>query len=336
MAVNIKHSKLSVTWLESDAGTNDVLPPVISGNIPMDRPMISRGHAVPTGLNGVWETSRDHLASDVTDRFVRIAQRIGQQQPGVAQDEARDETRILGAQFAFPGQLKPETETTAPLYPEGDIAPTYATPWGSFTPERMLDRVQQIITAAMTCYLELAQVVTPRFGDTLGRRGLMPAEFYGNISYHPHRERGAFEFPGPIEPGIRWLLKPTGTPSPDGRRPGVKTVSLTLNDEARVQEIDDDRDTLYGSFRAYVEAYPPYEAFAPNFSTHSWSLRHAERQTSDQTRIVMAVERPHRSRVGRRTLSDESLTLEKTKNPDQLHTPHSARKCGPRRAGATH
>ena len=132
-----------------------------------------------------------------------------------------------------------------------------------------LDRVQQVITAAMTCYLELAQAVTPRFGDTLGHRGLMPAEFYGNISHHPHRDRSPFEFPGPSDPGIRWLLKPTGTPSPDGRRPGANTVSLTLNDETRVQEIDDERDTLYRSFRAYVEAYPPYEPFAPSFSTHS-------------------------------------------------------------------
>ncbi|WP_172652651.1 hypothetical protein [Rhodococcus opacus] len=269
VAVNIRHFKMHVTWLVSDCGTNEVLPPVISGSFPTDRTMISRGHAIPSGLNWVWETSRDHLANDLTDHFVQIAQRIGQQHPGVAQDEARDEARVRSTQFALPGRSEPDTEPIAPLYPEGDIEPTYSTPWRSFTPERMLDRVQQVITAAMTCYLELAQAVTPRFGDTLGHRGLMPAEFYGNVSHHPHRERSAFEFPGPGEPGIRWLLKPIGTPSPDGRRPGANTVSLTLNDETRVQEIDDERDALYGSFRAYVEAYPPYEPFAPSFSTHS-------------------------------------------------------------------
>ncbi|SEM03546.1 hypothetical protein [Rhodococcus maanshanensis] len=269
VAVNIDCSKLAVSWMVSDVGTNDVLPSVISGNLPMDRSRVSRSHAVPTGLNWVWEISRDHLADDVAQRFLGIALRIGQQQPGVVQREVHDGTRIRNAQFALPGQLEADPEAIAPLYPEGDIAPTYATPWWSFTPERMLDRVQQVITAAMTCYLELAETVTPRFGDTLGHRGLMPAEFYGNVSHDPTRERSPFEFPGLDEPGIRWLLKPTGTPSPDGRRPGFNTVSLTLNDEARIKEIDDDRDALYSSFRAYVEAYPPYEAFAPNFSTHS-------------------------------------------------------------------
>ncbi|BDT91472.1 hypothetical protein IFM12275_14480 [Nocardia sputorum] len=118
----------------------------------------------------------------------------------------------------------------------------------------------------MRCYRQLCETLAPRFGDTLGHRALMPVQFYGNIGYHPDRKKGPFDYPGPPEPGLSWMLKPTGTITRDGRRRGSDSVSLTLNNDNRVSEIRDDRDTLYRGYVDYFKAQPALEPFKPSFS----------------------------------------------------------------------
>lgn len=268
VAVDIEH-QLRVAWLVSKGHSGDHLPPVISAqHLPRDRTVVYRGHVIPTGLNWVWQVSRNHLAGDLTDRFVALAQRIGVEHPGVAQQEAKEAFGPGLAAFPWFHDSASRSPSSTALYPLADIRPTQELQWGAFKPETMLERARQIFSAAMACYCELAATVAPRFEDTLGHRGLMPVQFYGDVFYDPHRERAAFDFPGPDEPAISWLLKPIGRPAPDGRRTGGNAVSLTLNDDARADEIKDDRDVLYGSFREYLEAYPAYEPFATSFATH--------------------------------------------------------------------
>lgn len=269
VAVDSEYSRLHVAWIIPDP-TAEPLPPVISArSLPEDCELVSRTHEIPTGLNWVWETARDHLGDDLTTSFLPLVQHIGAKHSEVIQNEARDAARHRYAPFPWLSDKPDHDLGTSPLYPQADIPPSPTMQWGAFTEDAMHERVRQIIAAAMACYSDLAAAVTPLFGDTLGHRGLMPVEFYGDVSYDPHRERGTFEYFGQREPGIRWLLRPIGNPAPDGRRTGQNTVSLTMNDDQRADEIHDDRSSLYGSFRAYVEAYPAYEPFARSFSTHS-------------------------------------------------------------------
>lgn len=269
VAVDSEHTRLHVAWIVPDLAA-EPLPPVISArSLPEDRAFVSRTHAIPTGLNWVWETARDHLADDLTKSFLTLAQHVGAEHSEVIHNEACEAARHRYAPFPWLTDEPDPDRGAAPLYPQADIPPSPTMQWGAFTEDAMHERVQEIIAAAMSCYIDLVSVVTPQFGDTLGHRGHMPVEFYGDVSYDPHRERGAFEYFGPREPGIRWLLRPIGNPAPDGRRQGQNTVSLTMNDDQRSDEIHDDRNSLYGSFRAYVEAYPAYEPFAHSFSTHS-------------------------------------------------------------------
>ena len=300
VAVELSASRLDVTWLPSGRDTDHSLPPVIRGSdVRRDRPTVQRGHMIPTGLNWVWEVARDHLASDVSDRFLTIADRIGRQHPGVMQNEmgsivgvdldgvrsliealsstsaprdAGSGSADLAAAISSLRELAPGVDRQEPLYPAPD-APLGPGGAAEFQPDTMLERVRKVIAAAMTCYLELCDLITPNFGDTLGRRGLMPVDFYGNVFYGHRLESDDFALFMPHEPGISWLLKPIGNPNSEHRLRTANTVSLTLNDEARAAEVTDGEDVLYRQFRDYVEAYPAYEPFAGKFTRTSGSLR---------------------------------------------------------------
>jgi hypothetical protein len=83
---------------------------------------------------------------------------------------------------------------------------------------------------------------------TPGVRGLMPAEFFGTMFYSPDREHSLYDF-GPHEPGFSWLFRPLG-PIPGDIDPDDNRISLTINDDARADEMTKDKTRLYRAFRA--------------------------------------------------------------------------------------
>ena len=92
-----------------------------------------------------------------------------------------------------------------------------------------------------------------------------PAEFFGTMFYNPDRERSPYNFVGPHEPGLSWLFRPLG-PTPGDIDPDENRISLTINDDARADEIKEET-RLYTAFRRYIEASPVYEPFARPFTT---------------------------------------------------------------------
>ncbi|MGC4990521.1 hypothetical protein [Nocardia salmonicida] len=269
VAVGSGSTKLALAWLVSDEDPEEPLGPVAA--LPLrsvERSIYLRIELLTTGVNWVWEVMQRHLASDLDGSLDATVRQLAAQAEGVVRAEALEEARLSRAAWSFPSDEP--ADSVAPLYPLPDRPRSYQEPWGYYSPETMRQRVQQVIEATLRCYRQLCETLVPRFGDTLGHRALMPVQFYGNVGYNPDREKSGISYPGPSEPGLSWLLKPLGTPTPDGRRHGSDRVSLTLNDENRAKEIrDDDRDTLYRSYADYFEAQPALEPFRPNFSRHS-------------------------------------------------------------------
>ena len=86
--------------------------------------------------------------------------------------------------------------------------------------------------------------------------------------YSPDREHSPYDFFGPHEPGFSWLFRPLG-PTRGDIDPDDNRISLTINDDARSDEMTKDKTRLYTAFRRYIEANPVYEPFARPFtSTH--------------------------------------------------------------------
>lgn len=255
--------RMTLGWLLRNEIPGEPLGEVVRARNLSERTMVLRGYPITvTGLNWVWEMMRDLLAGDVGDNLADIALSVGSRHPGVVQQEVRDRLRRSSPELW--AKLAPDAAQTAePLYPEPDTAPSFTEPWGSYTQETMLRRSRAIAAAAMTCYLELAERLAPRFGDTLGVRGLMPVQFYGDVNYQEGSDE--HDFPGPPEPGLAWLLRPIAH-DPDGRDETANVVSLTLNDDDRDDELRDERDALSAWHYEQIRSRPAYEPFAPDFS----------------------------------------------------------------------
>lgn len=277
IAVDIDGDRLTVTWLGSSQTPEELLPPVLN-EIPfradgdIGRVLVSRSGPLPVGVNWVWEKAQEYLANDLEDRFRTIIERASLQSPGIAQNEIAEDLQGRRPSFGLP---VPSTTEQPLLYPGPDLPATPHDPFGRYSIDQMKDRVVSILTAAMKCYLELADSVAAPFGRTLALRGMMPVEFYGVIFHDPDDEPSPFDW-SHGEPGLHWLIRPsTATHS---RAEQSNTVNLTVNDELRSKEIDDDRDTLYKEFRTFVESNPEYEPFAGNFTTTSERINAMQRR----------------------------------------------------------
>ncbi|WP_040793369.1 hypothetical protein [Nocardia paucivorans] len=266
LAVAVHEPRLTLAWLVSDEVPSEPLPPVTT--LPLasaygERSVYLRTEPVTTGVNWVWEVMQRHLAEDLNKGLGRLIDTVATQVPGVVRDEYLDMARQRFAPPAWADESS--TDALPAMYPPPDVPGDFSNPWGTYTPDRIKQRVQQIAEAALSCYRQLCENLAPHFGDTLGHRALMPVQFFGNISYHPNADRGPFAFPGPPEPSLKWLLKPTGAIHPDGRRIGTDSVSLTLNDPQRSQEIEDEKDTLSSAHYTYFETQPAIQPYAPSF-----------------------------------------------------------------------
>ncbi|MGV9668395.1 hypothetical protein [Nocardia niigatensis] len=263
LAVSSDATHLTLAWLISGEVPDEPLEPV--SPLPLLgrtlRSVSLRRETLTTGVNWVWEVMQRHLAKDLDGSLDSTVQALARLVPGVAQDEYRA-ARQESFSFYFP-QTSPGEE---PLYPPPDRV-TPGTAWGTYTPEGIKARVSKVIESALRCYRELCAVCAPTFGDTLGHQALMPVQFFGNITYRPDESRGRFDLPGPPDPWLSWLLRPTGLSSPDGGRRGDDSVSLTVNDSEREAVIRDDRDVIHDEFIAYFEAQPVLEPYRPSFST---------------------------------------------------------------------
>jgi hypothetical protein len=257
---------MTVTWLPRFQIPDRPLPPVVEHTVlGRDQPRRAfqmSSFQAPTAINGTWQITRDLIATDLTSSFTARAVEIGRQHHGVASEEARVYAAAMEALHnaapGFTGNLDIER-----LYPAADIQPSASHPFGGYTTEAMHRYAIAVIDAAMRCYLELSAWVTPRFDRTLSLRGLMPAEFFGTIFYTPDREYSPYDFVGPHEPGFSWLFRPLGsTQGHDDNR-----ISLTINDDARSDEMTEDKTQLYTAFRHFVESNPVYEPFARPFSS---------------------------------------------------------------------
>jgi hypothetical protein len=272
VAVGIGPYRLLVWWLVSNEIPGHPLPAVVEESV-LGPGLPRRSHHmvtfdVPTAINGIWEITRDYLAGNLTRSFVARALEIGRQNHGVASEEARvlkaAARAMQNAPPGFTGNLDIER-----LYPAADIAPSQANPLGGYTTETMYRYAVAVIDAALRCYVELGNWVTPRFDRALALRGLMPVEFFGTMFYDPDRERSPYEFFGLREPGFSWLFRPLGGRPGTAINPADNRISLTINDDARAEEMTADESLHYTGFRRYVEANPVYEPFAGSFtSTH--------------------------------------------------------------------
>lgn len=269
-------ARLTFGWTLKQGYTGYELPAVIRIQDVVhrtDRPWGFRELRLPSAENWPWLVVRDSLADDIAKRLVAVTNTIlGSSDSGIARaelDAARAATYEHGM---YPFLAK--SQTHPPIYPSPDLPPSGAAaePWARFSVERMLQRAEAIVEATMRLYLELTDLLTPAFGDTLAHRGLMPVEFFGTISYDPDTPSGHFDLPGPYEPGLRWLLRPIGDANRVRPFPEQNKVSLTANDTDRAQKIFHDREELYSAFRAYVEANPAYQDFAASFSVHDGGL----------------------------------------------------------------
>lgn len=271
IAVGIGDQRMTVWWLPRFEIPDQPLAPVVEDSVLRGGQPRRSLHMVsfqaPTAINGTWEITRDLLASDLTSSFTARALEIGRQHHGVASEEARVHTAAMNAMHTAPPGFTGNLDIER-LYPAADIQPSPTHPFGGYTTETMYRYAIAVIDAAIRCYLELSAWVTPRFDRTLGVRGLMPAEFFGTIFYSPDREHSPYDFFGPHEPGFSWLFRPLG-PTRGDIDPDDNRISLTINDDARSDEMTKDKTRLYTAFRGYIEANPVYEPFARPFtSTH--------------------------------------------------------------------
>jgi SEFIR domain len=267
VAANIQPPRVSIAWLPRSTHTDHPLARVVEMSALRKSPGFELSTVqLPTAANGIWQLTRDQIASGLSTYFTDIAHQIALSYPGVAREEARvylaAKQALRDAPTGFTGNLDVER-----LYPAADIAPSPRYPFGGYSTEEMYRYSVAVIDAALRCYVELSEWVTPRFGRALPLLGMMPVEFFGSMFYTPDRERGPFEFPGPLEPGFSWMFRPLGSPSGYVITPADNRISLSLNDDARSDEMLADKTKLYTAYTDYIEAHPEYEPFARPFSS---------------------------------------------------------------------
>jgi hypothetical protein len=201
--------------------------------------MTLRKTKLPLGQNWVWEVAQKWLAADISKVLPSVADAAIQSE---AVPAATDEFEAHGNRHLFEcGLYLGDSPCRPGVYPSADLPPAVdsAEPWASFTVGQMLRRVEAIVAAAMTIYLELTAVLAPQFRDTLAYRGLMPVRFYGDMHYKPDAPRGRFDYQGPQTPGLSWLVQPIGDAHRSRPRPTDNRISITANDTARHQELVD-------------------------------------------------------------------------------------------------
>lgn len=279
MSVSINKGRIRVRWIAPRQLETSCLPEILKSGIDYgERSMKMKGHASPVDTNWVWALTQSHLQADISKSFAHLVMDTAQSGPGIVHTELQamvaEKTRNWGSEA-----------TTPNLYPSPDIAPTNAHPWGNFTEPRMYERSVQIATAALECYSELVDRMVPNFTGTLGTHGLFPVEFYGDISFTTDEDRGSFGFGGPPESWLKWTLRARARSPFDEATTLSNTVNLTLNDEARSADIDDDRDVHYDRFQVYLAESPEFEAFAPLFI--ATSQRFSPTEAMPATTIAM-------------------------------------------------
>ncbi|BDE00697.1 hypothetical protein MFTT_47900 [Mycolicibacterium fortuitum subsp. fortuitum] len=257
--------RVHTTWLASNRSSGRVLPPVIDASVDFstDGSFAIETAEMPATRNWVWTTARNILASDLSEQLTSLAIRLASQHEGIVRREVEDLSRRL--ESTGPNDLDELGRGLyGNIYPLPDVPPG-PTGWPSFSLEAVANRVRAVVASAIQCYLEICETVAPRFGDTLAHKGLMPFEYYADMSYRGPGSGGPFSL-GPAEPGIRWLLRPVGTPLPNGQRRGENSVNMTVNDEQRSQEILDDRQTFGDAYFEYIANVPGLRPFADSFS----------------------------------------------------------------------
>ncbi|OMC51963.1 hypothetical protein A5742_17685 [Mycolicibacterium fortuitum] len=269
VAVTLDSRRAYVSWFPRFQVPGAPLPEVVENSA---SGWLSRGPTVqlmvpaPTAVNGVWQLSRNLLISDLTEHFPRRAAEIALAHNGVASEEARIYQAAARAHAeappGFTGNLDVER-----LYPAADIAPSQSHPFGGYTTAAMHRYAVTVIDAAMRCYLEISAWVTPNFDRSLPLRGMMPVEFFGTMFYES--DRGLFDYPGLETAGFSWMFRPIGTGTSGEVDPDANRISLTINDNARSDEMTSEKTRLYTAFTDYIESHPEYEPFARPFtSTH--------------------------------------------------------------------
>lgn len=276
--------RLSVAWVPSRQRSGQLPPVIETSQLPKSGWTIKTTER-STATNWVWEFTQKDLAGDLSEAFNMLFHRVAKEQPGVARDEIDDLAALWRARRDAERNPGVSGETENPLYPYPDIPATFEQPWGSSQVDTMYRRTTAVLMAAMKCYTEMSDVIAPRFGITLARRGLMPLEFFGDMHYAPSEARGDFDW-GPREPGLRFVLKPLGASQEAGGPGMANRVSLTVNDDKRSESLMDDRDVLYDEFRQYLESRPEYAPFAGSFTVTTGGIGGGVLATRPATRIA--------------------------------------------------
>lgn len=265
LALEYGGGQVRTTWLVSSDDPSEPLPPVMK-SISLQRARrgwyFSEMAEMPASRNWVWTTARNILASDLKDCLTSVAIRIAGQHDGIVRREVEDLRR---RNAGFPTNLDEIGRGLyGSIYPLPDVPPG-VTGWPGFSLASITKRVRAVIEAAIQCYIEICESVAPNFGDTLAHKGMMPFEYYADMSYGDSSSRGLYDI-GPAEPGLRWLLRPIGTPLPNGQRHGENSVNITVNDDSRSAEINEDRQAFGDAYFEYIANTPGLEPFSDSFS----------------------------------------------------------------------
>lgn len=256
--------RVSTTWLISNQFPDNPLPPLIDPSVEIftNRSFFIDTAEMPASRNWVWATARNILADDLSDRLTTVAIRIASQHDGVVRREVEDlRQRNVSNQTDLDDLGR---GLYGSIYPLPDVMPGQ-NGWPGFSLESVAERVRAVIEAAIACYIEICEDVAPNFGDTLAHKGMMPFEYYADMSYGGSGSGGPFSI-GPAEPGIRWLLRPIGTALPNGERPGSNAVNITVNDDSRSTGIRDGRNAFGDAYFHYIANTPGLKPFSNSFS----------------------------------------------------------------------
>lgn len=271
LALEYGRGRVRTTWLVSNENPSDPLPPIINSPTAQRATLgwyFSEMAEMPASRNWVWATARNILAGDLSERLTTVAIRLASQRDGVVRRELED---LLRRDVSNPADLDNIGRGLyGSIYPLPDVLPGRSG-WPGFSLESVAERVRAVIEAAIECYIEICESVAPNFGDALAHKGMMPFEYYADMSYGGSGSGGPFSI-GPAEPGIRWLLRPVGTPLPNGDRHGNNSVNITVNDDSRSTEIRDDRKAFGDAYFQYIANTPGLKPFSDSFSISSGRL----------------------------------------------------------------